>query len=139
MLINSPNNMKTLRLRPHHICCIPFWTTTFEERGSGFLQAENKIKNVLRSQPESTILVIEGTDDLCQQCLYCVDERCNSPRGSEDKVRKWDAILLKELGLPFGSCLTSSEWRELIELKTPFKLCQKCQWQQMCSVGTNLL
>ena len=63
-------------------------------------------------------MVIEGVDELCQVCPLCVDERCSSPLGNEDEVRKWDAILLKELVLPFGSCLTSSEWRALIEQKT---------------------
>jgi len=91
------------------------------------------------SQPEAKIIVVEGVDELCRACPLCIDERCSSPRGSEDKVRKWDAILLKELGLPFGSCLTSTEWQALLEQKTPFKICQKCQWKQVCSVGANLL
>jgi len=130
---------QALRLRAHHICCIPSWKIALEGRGSDFYQIENKIKDIMLSQPESLVMVAEGVDELCKVCPLCVDERCNSPQGNEDEVRKWDATLLKELGLPLGSCLTSGEWRALMEQKTPFKLCKRCQWQKICSVGASLL
>ena len=128
-----------LRLRAHHICCTRFRKGTSKGRSLEFRQTKKKIKGVLLSQPESLVMAIEGVDELCHVCPLCVDERCSSPRGDEDKVRKWDAILLKELGLPSGSCLTSGEWQALIEQKTPFRICKKCQWTKVCSVGANLL
>ena len=76
--------------------------------------------------------VIEGTDELCQQCPLCQNNRCTSPRGDETAVRKWDSILLSELGLAFGTCLTSGEWEALVKSKTPFKICHKCQWRNIC-------
>lgn len=128
-----------MRLRAHHICCIRFWGAVDEERGSAFHQVDSKIKDTLLSLPEAEVTVIEGVDELCRVCPLCVDDRCSSPLGNEDEVRKWDATLLKELELPFGSCLPSAQWQALIDQKTPFKLCQKCQWKQICSVGVNLL
>ncbi len=128
-----------LQLRAHHLCCLQFWGLVFEERGVEFLQIEDKIKRTLRSQPDMAITVLEGVDELCRQCPLCVNERCSSQQGNEDEVRKWDAILLKELGVPYGTCLTASEWQALIKQKTPFKLCRKCQWRQVCSIGINLL
>ncbi|MFC2066525.1 DUF1284 domain-containing protein [Chloroflexota bacterium] len=128
-----------LQLRAHHICCLRFSNAEHKERDSAFGQVQNKIKSVLLSQPETAVVVVEGVDELCHQCINCVDECCISPKGDEVAVRKWDAILLKELGLPFGTCLTSGEWQALIEQKTPFKLCQRCLWKPTCSVGINLL
>lgn len=134
-----PKATEVLQLRAHHICCTQFWQTAFEGRGSDFVRVQNRIKSILLSQPDSLIMVSEGIDELCRQCSYCVDERCTSPQGNEDEVRKWDAILLKEVGLSFGVCLTSGEWQALIKQKVPFKLCQRCRWKQVCSVGAALL
>jgi hypothetical protein len=106
----------------------------FPERGPDYARLEDNIKAVLSSQPDTMIKVVEGTDELCQLCLNCVDGRCASPLGDEEGVRKWDAILLKELDLPFGTCMASAEWKALIEKKIPFKLCQRCQWRTRCAV-----
>ena len=111
----------------------------FKERGSDFLQILDKLNSVLLSQPEVKVTVVEGGDELCQQCPFHADERCSSPFGNEEEVRKWDAVLMKELGLPFGTCLTAGEWQALIEQKVPFKICQKCQWKQECRMGASLL
>lgn len=128
-----------MRLRAHHLCCSRFWEEPAEERGPAFKRARDDIRQALLSRPEAMIVAVEGADELCQACPLCVGGRCASPRGDEDRVRKWDAILLKELGLPAGTCLASGRWRELIERKTPFKLCQRCQWKKVCSVGAILL
>ncbi len=125
---------KVRSLRAHHVCCIRFWQQSFAERGPAFAQLLDGIKAIL-SQPDTPIMVSEGIDELCHRCPDRAGERCNSPLGSEDEVRKWDSILMRELGLPFGSCLTASEWQSLVEQKVPFKLCRRCQWRQICSVG----
>ena len=123
-----------LQLRAHHICCMRFMRMEFPERGPAYAQLEDNIKTILLSQPDTMIMVGEGVDELCHQCLNCVDEHCASPMGDEEGVRKWDAILLKELDLPFGTCMTSAEWKASIEQKIPFKLCQRCQWKSECAV-----
>ena len=127
-----------MRLRPHHICCIRFWDNSFSDRGAGFLKTEDKIKETVRAGSETRITTIEGADELCRQCPLCVSESCASPRGGETEVRKWDAILLRELELPYNTCLSAAEWRKLIDEKIPFKLCQKCQWRETCRAGKKL-
>lgn len=120
-------------LRPHHIGCLRFWRESFPERGPGFVRRLDEIRGLL-ARPDIPIMVSEGVDMLCQECPYCVNGDCRSPQGAEAEVRKWDAVLLRELGVPFGSCLTSGEWRELTERKTPFALCGRCQWRRICNV-----
>ena len=127
-----------MRLRPHHICCIRFWEKGFSERGPDFLRVEDKIKETISTGSEACITTIEGPDELCQQCPLCVSERCSSPLGGETEVRKWDAVLLRELELPYNTCLSATEWRKLIDDKTPFKLCRKCQWRETCRAGRKL-
>ncbi len=130
----SGKGIEVLQLRAHHICCLPSARWVFTDRGAGYERVRNEIRSAL-SRPESVIMVIEGVDTLCHECPQCVNERCSSPKGNEDEVRKWDAILLRELGLTFGTCLTAGEWRQLLKQKTPFKLCQRCSYRQECDIG----
>ncbi|MBI2860178.1 MAG: DUF1284 domain-containing protein [Chloroflexi bacterium] len=124
-----------IALRAHHICCLRFLRGADEERGEGYVQTRERLKAVLCSDAE--IAVREGVDELCLQCKHCVEGRCQSTRGDETGVRKWDAILLKELGVPQGARMTARRWQELIEAKAPFKLCQRCQWRHNCDVWQN--
>ena len=135
----SSRDIPVLKLRAHHICCIRFWNVISQERGKDFFDVEKKILDVLLSQPEARVMVVEGVDELCEVCPLCSDGHCVSPYGNEEEVRKWDGILLRELGIPFGSCFTSGEWWNLIERKIPYKICQKCHWKEVCGVGASLL
>lgn len=127
----------SLRLRPHHICCLPFFTRDFsEERGEDYLRIRNRIKYVLNSEPNSVVMVMEGVDEQCQECPLRQGDRCESPNGNEEKVRKWDAILMGELGVSYGEAFKVSEWRSLIAGKTPFKICRKCAWRESCTIGS---
>ena len=140
-MLNSTDSKDThaLKLRAHHICCIRFAKASPEGRTADFYRAESRIKDVLLSELESLIMVVEGADELCPACPLCVNGRCISPLGDEGEVRKWDAILLRELGVSYGDCLTAGEWQALIEQKTPFKICMKCKGKEWCSVGARLL
>ena len=91
------------------------------------------------SSSDSKVMVIEGADEICRECLFYDDGVCISPHGGEDAVRKWDAILLNELGVTLNTCMTSGQWRSLVEQKQPFEVCQKCQWKKDCQVGSTLL
>jgi hypothetical protein len=135
---DNVSNSTVMRLRAHHICCLPFWTGAMEGRGSRFEEKEAAIKALFRSAADREVAVIEGVDELCSECPLCVDGRCASPDGDEDAVRKWDAILLSGLGIDFNTRLTCRQWRDLIEPKLPYKLCRRCRWQSRCRVGSGL-
>ncbi len=137
-MVQKDTHTTVLTIRPHHLCCLRFSQITHGERGPAFLQVNSEIKELL-SRPDSAVMVAEGTDRLCAKCTFIYEGRCTRPNGGEDEVRKWDAILLRELGVPFGSCMTSGEWHELIKRKIPFQLCRRCRWKPTCSVGAELL
>jgi hypothetical protein len=124
-----------LRLRPHHIMCEPFMVLETFDRGEAFNALATEIKEALESQTDTLIEVIEGPDDLCQTCPLCQDARCQSPDGDETSVRKWDAIVLKGLGISYGDRYTAGHLMRLIKQKLPLQLClTKCRWKNACRV-----
>ena len=96
----------TLNLRAHHMFCVPFMDVTFPDRGEEFNKVEEMIKKVMLSDDKEILIkVIEGVDTLCRECPLCKDAKCESPKGDETEVRKWDSIILKGLGIEFGEVL----------------------------------
>ena len=125
-----------MRLRPHHIMCEPFLMVEVFDRGEAFDSVANHIKRSLESRSDTPIEVIEGPDDLCRECPLCRDTRCQSPDGDETAVRKWDAIVLKGLGISYGDRLTAGQLMALIEEKVPIPLCLgKCRWKSACRIA----
>ena len=123
------------RWRPHHIYCERFLADNFPDRGERFDQIGDKIRETMQSGTNTIIEVIEGVDELCQVCSLCQDNRCRSPNGDENAVRKWDAIVLKELGVSYGEKRTAQDFRALIEEKSPLDFCQtRCRWKDVCTV-----
>ncbi|MEW6034828.1 MAG: DUF1284 domain-containing protein [Chloroflexota bacterium] len=125
-----------LRLRAHHVCCSRYWDIPLSERGEGFARTELEVRQALRCGTRP-IQVVEGVDSLCSVCPLRSAEGCASPKGDETAVRKWDALLLRELGVPFGTVMDAASWRRLVDAKAPFRLCQRCQWRQHCSPGAD--
>jgi uncharacterized protein len=124
-----------LRLRPHHIMCEPFMVLETFDRGEAFNSLATRIKEALDSESVTLIEVIEGTDDLCQECPLCRDARCQSPDGDETAVRKWDAMVLRGLEISYGDRLTAKHLMGLIKQKLPLQLClTKCRWKNACRV-----
>ena len=128
-------DVELLRLRPHHIFCERFLSAEFPERGEEFGQMEHAIRETLISGVDTVLEVIEGPDLLCQACPLCQDDRCQSSGGNEEEVRKWDAKILKGLGMAYREKKTVQELRALIKQKAPLVFCQtKCPRRESCRV-----
>jgi len=126
-------NLKIKKLRPHHIFCKTF--LTLPDRGEEFNQVSSAIKELIESNSDTMIEINQGVDVLCRSCPDCRDERCESQHGNEEEVRKWDAIILKGLGISYGEKRTVQELRELISQKAPLDFCRtRCPWKAMCTV-----
>ncbi len=127
--------METVKFRPHHLLCLRFSKAEFSDRGDAFVQVEQKMKDIARKEGESFLEVAEGTDALCRVCPDYRAGRCESPRGNEEAVRKWDGIILKGLGASYGEVRTSKEWRTLIERKMPLDFCKtRCRSKNHCTI-----
>ena len=133
--MTTDQSPEELRLRPHHILCELFSSWDLPERGERFSKIESKVRETLLSGTHALIEVTEGADDLCQVCPLCRDERCQSPLGNEDQVRKWDAIILKGLGISYGDKITAERLRAFINEKAPLAFCQsRCKLREVCKV-----
>jgi len=126
----------TLNLRAHHIFCVPFLDAVFPGRGEEFYKIEEKIKRVMLSEDRiSHIKVTEGVDDLCRECPLCRNNRCESTNGDETIVRKWDAIIMEELGIKIGEIFKAAELRAIINQNAPLNVCFRCKWRRDCQMG----
>ena len=125
-----------MKLRGHHLYCVPFSKSSFSERGENYVRVEDKIKRVMRGESEEPVEVILGIDELCQACPLCQNDRCQSPEGDEDEIRKFDSIILKGLDVSVGTTLSVREWRKLFEQKSPLNFCQKCRFNVLCEIGS---
>lgn len=133
--MNTDRSVEKLKLRPHHIFCDQFITIDFSDRGEEYTRIAEMIKKVIRSGTDRTIEIIEGVDDLCMACPLCQNDRCQSPQGNEDAVRKYDGRILKELGLSYGEKRSAQGLRMLIEQKAPLEFCRsRCPWKASCRV-----
>ncbi len=124
------------QFRPHHIFCQRFLTLRFPERGEEYAGVKRRALDIIGSHDETLIEVIEGVDQICRVCLNRKADRCESPKGNEEAVRKWDAIILKGLGITYGETRTAKQWRTLIDAKAPLDLCtSRCAYRSTCTIA----
>jgi len=129
------NGTKKLMLRPHHMYCLRFLDFDFPDRDEKFNMVVSEIRGALVRGTGIMVRLVEGTDYICEFCPSCQNNYCTSPYGDEQEVRKWDSILLRQLGLSYGDELSVEECRALINEKTPLDFCQnRCQWREICGV-----
>jgi len=121
-----------IKLRPHHISCIPFLTFDGENLDREFFQLLTKVKHQLISEPDLVITAIEGVDVICRACPSCVDGECDSSLLKEEQVRRLDALLLWELGRSYGDTLSVAQWQSVVSSKWPYRICPICRWKSYC-------
>ena len=132
MTAEKPAPYPVIFLRPHHISCLPFLTFDDDGADRAFLNLLTEVKSQLTSPGEVGVMAVEGPDLICQACPSCVDGWCESSLIQEDKVRRLDALLLRELGGSYGDVLCAGEWRTLVGRNWPYRVCRMCRWRFHC-------
>ena len=117
-----------MQLRPHHAYCIHFMSLSYPQREAAYEDARDIIERLLQDETKS-IEMREVPDILCQSCPYFDGQACAHPEGDEKAVKKWDAAILKVLGLESGQTLSVPELKSLIKEKAPLPFCiTKCPY-----------
>lgn len=125
-----------IRLRPHHILCVRFFEIKPPDRGDDFDSLCMKVRELMTSGTDTPIEVTEGVDDLCVPCPNLGENKCISPFGDEDEVRRWDARVLTGLGITYGQTWTAADLRNHIDERVPLEFCRtRCPWKSICTVG----
>lgn len=122
---------ETMRLRAHHICCSEMSLQVTSDRSAEFAEHVKTVDNALHSET-AIIQVAEGVDRVCTYCLHRAGDKCAAPKGGDEGVRKWDAILVRELGVSFGTVMSAPEWRALLATRKPFQMCARCGYRLTC-------
>lgn len=122
--------MNNIKLHPHHLLCISFF------KGKGYSQdfVENMATVISDlKRPNSTVTIINESDDICKACPNNIDGRC----ATQDKVERYDKSLLDLCNLSVGQTLTYSALKQLVYKKIlscnkRTQICGDCEWSDIC-------
>jgi hypothetical protein len=122
-------------MRAHHLYCGRYIPRYFaEQRGPVYTKVEADMINAINPGGPQDVELVLGTDMLCPSCPECKNNRCGHPGGNEDEVRKWDAIVCRELGWKYGTVRTGGEWWDTAEKKRPLDFCRRCGLLKDCGI-----
>lgn len=117
------------RIRAHHGMCFSFF------RGKGyngeFTDNMWAMKEKLDRNPE--IILIQGTDDVCDRCPNNQAGVC----ASAAKVQDYDEQVLTRCGLVLETCIKWNNFKELVgehilSVGKREEICGDCQWNELC-------
>lgn len=127
---------KVIRLRPHHLLCIRFFT------GHGYSQEFTRnMYAVLDSLSKGQrVKIVSGMDDLCAFCPNNhTDKNGRHICSAEEKVLSYDNKVLEILN-PFLNKEINETWNTLYNLVSCYimdaslfdSICASCQWESLC-------
>jgi len=133
--------MKPLKIRAHHLQCIPrFYHGGYNKR---FAENMKKICQYIRKNPDTKIKVLSGKfDDICKECPYKQKNKCVQSK----EIAKWvvfqDKKIIKFLGLKPNKTYAAKDVfnssMEKINPRTISKACRDCILLQNCmKIGIN--
>jgi len=127
-----------IRLRGHHLLCLLGY------RGMGysarFADNMSRVYNQLLAEPDSTITIVGGPDDLCACFPKDGEYHCDNA-----SVTDRDQAVLRRLGYPIGFAgpwsSVLSRIRATIVPEDIDVICATCQWRAygVCAEGVRLV
>ena len=120
-----------MKLRPHHLLCIQLFTGHgYDEAFTAYM---TKTVSLLRSDPQTEILLQCGCDDLCAVCPHNRSGVCTE----QEKTNRLDAAVLHECGLHDGQSakwqmLSAAAREQILQTDRFAAVCGDCQWYALC-------
>ena len=116
-------------LRPHHLLCIQKYTGHGYDEA--FIGRMNELVQLLKTEPDTEIVIVEGGDHLCSCCPNYDGTRCIS----DGKVKMMDEKTLWSCNVSYGD---KDSWVDLSAkaakvFETGFEdICITCEWFELC-------
>lgn len=118
-------------LRPHHGMCFQF----FEGKGysADFTDHMGRVIRELTGDPNRPVTLTLGPDPVCEGCPNNRNGVCDTP----EKVRRYDAAVLRLCGLRAGDSLPYQAFAALVEQRIleagrRDEICGDCCWNAIC-------
>ena len=122
--------MQSYKLRPHHGLCTAF----FEGKGysNDFTANMHEIIAMLESL-DPTVMLIVGTDIICEKCPNNSDGICTSPKPAVYDERVLKMIGMNENDVLHWSVFRDAVHRHIIAGSRLIEVCGDCSWYEICS------
>jgi len=127
--IKNTNNNPKYTIRAHHGMCLAFYVG--KGYSEGFVDNMTYIKNEMSKNP--LIQIVDYSDTVCDKCNNNIAGICVSL----EKVKHYDAQVLKLCKISSGSIMTYNEFHELVMNNILTKnlresICGDCCWNELC-------
>ena len=103
--MSEPRNV-----RAHHLGCLAHFAVYGGEHPTLPI-----LLDAFRAEPDRSVRVVVGPDDICEPCPYWDGQTCRRKEDMEPRNRAKDAAFLEALGLADGEVRTP---RELVAIMT---------------------
>ena len=127
-----------MKVRGHHLCCTYCFYGSGKRTAEEFFGVDNAIPELLRKlqeNPDLEIEVADDFDDVCDICPLKRPEGCGRGEGKpggiaaqNEKLHKWDQVILKRLRLKVGEVITARELQDRLRKYIPDigQICTNC-------------
>jgi len=127
-----------MKVRGHHLCCTYCFYGSGKKTAEEFFGVDNAIPELLRKlqeNPDLEIEVADDFDDVCNICPLKKPEGCGRGEGKQggiaaqnEKLHKWDQVILKRLRLKVGEVITARELQDRLRKYIPDigQICTNC-------------
>ncbi|WP_167956480.1 DUF1284 domain-containing protein [Anaerosporobacter faecicola] len=123
-------------LRPHHGLCIQFY------QGKGyskeFTDYMTSFVKQIQQEPQKKIKLHANVDFLCNHCPHNIANHEVHQCRSQEKVTRYDLLVLKYCHLEKDQVLTISDFldsvkKNILEPGKHKEICGDCEWYSLCS------
>lgn len=120
-----------MKLRPHHLLCLQKYTGNGYD--AAFAANMDELIRRLTADPDTTVQLTAGRDDVCAACPHMLDDICDS----EEKVDRMDRGVLAACDRSFGQidswrALARAAREQVLETEGFRQVCGDCQWIELC-------